>query len=106
MYDFGLTNDQFWQLTPAQFAALSHRHEQRAKQEDLRTGIIASSLWNVARSICGASEGEPFTPQQFMPTYDGEEVPEPRKTGQSVEEMRRRFMLQFPPTPITPEAHG
>jgi len=36
MYDFGLSKDDFYTLTPAQFSAISKRHEERLRLEDLQ----------------------------------------------------------------------
>jgi hypothetical protein len=93
VYDFGLTESAFWQLTLPKFAAISRRHEERVYKEDYRIGIITSALWNVARAVCGAKDGDPLTPEHFIPGHV------PAKKEQSVEEMRKRFMMQFPPRP-------
>lgn len=48
MYDFGLTSQQFWDLTPSQFAALSKRHDQRILHEErgpATTSFIISNLF-------------------------------------------------------------
>ena len=51
------------------YAALEPFGETRA---DLRAGIVASTIANVWRS----GESEPFTPGDFMPTFEPQE-PEP-----------------------------
>jgi hypothetical protein len=92
VYDFGLTEDQFWALTPAQFSALSDRFDQHNMQLDFRAGIIASTMANTVRS----EKTPPFTPQMFMPNYDGEEVKPAEMSG---DEILRQLQAAFPRKP-------
>lgn len=70
MIDFGLTDAQFWRLTPAQFSSLADRYDQRYDQErrhlDFLAGIIAATIANVNRS----KSQKAFKPEDFMPKYD------------------------------------
>lgn len=52
------------------------------ESEDLRTGIIASTIANVNRDP--KKQKKPFTPQDFMPIWD-----KPKKQEQTVEEQKK-----------------
>ena len=49
LYEFGLTSEQFWKLTPAQFAALSKQFNLARQREDYGFGMVASVLANIHR---------------------------------------------------------
>ncbi len=91
VYDFGLTSEQFWELTPAQFSILSQRYDQENQRCDFRAALIASVIANTSRS----KEDPPFTPQMFMPDYEGEE----EVKEQSAESMLAALRTAFPPRP-------
>lgn len=50
IFDFGLSEEVFWNLTPAQFWALSERKNENTRLADYRAGLIASILFNVNKS--------------------------------------------------------
>ncbi|MBX9580476.1 MAG: hypothetical protein K2X87_09225 [Gemmataceae bacterium] len=52
MYDFGLTSDQFWDLTLAQFNALSRRFDAEAAAADFHTARL---MW-AAMTAAGAKK--------------------------------------------------
>jgi hypothetical protein len=60
VYDFGLPEEQFLDLTPAKFRALSKRHEHRNQLEDYRAGVIASLLFNIHRGKSPAKGPDAF----------------------------------------------
>lgn len=78
-YDLGLNEDEFWELTPAQFDAINERHLVHRQMEDYRAGVIASILVNIHKEQ-GAKPAEPsdffgslprskareMTPQQML----------------------------------------
>jgi len=70
MIDFGLTESQFWRLTPAQFSSLADRFDQRYDQErrhlDFLAGIVAATIANVNRGKAQKA----FKPEDFMPKYE------------------------------------
>jgi hypothetical protein len=66
-FDFGLSESQFWDLTPAKFSALFDRVIENKREAFLRSGIIASTIANVNRGK-GKS---PYKPEDFMPKFDG-----------------------------------
>lgn len=67
MYDFGLTDSQFWKLTPLKFQALSRRHDAAIIFADSHAARICSVVANAA----GAKKknDEPYLPSDFMPDY-------------------------------------
>lgn len=82
MIDFGLTEAQFWRLTPAQFSSLADRFDQRYDSDrrhlDFLAGIIAATVANVNR---GKSQ-KAFKPEDFMPKYSDEvEEGKPNEKG-------------------------
>ena len=64
VYELGLTPQQFWDLTPAQFGALVKLRDVETKHADYRAGIIAS---NIVR-VFGGNKAEKYTPDYFFPS--------------------------------------
>lgn len=79
VYQLGLTEAQFWKLTPAKFVALCdvwHELEEiRQKQDDFRAGVICATIANVNRG----KKGKVFKASDFFQYEDREE----EDTGQS-----------------------
>lgn len=57
-YDLGLTEEEFWELTPAQYDALNERHLIHRQMDDYRAGVIASILCNIHKEK-GSKPAEP-----------------------------------------------
>lgn len=93
VYDFRLSDEQFWKLTPAQFWALSRRHDHAVRHGDLHAGIIASTVANCNRDP--KRKKEPFSPRDFMPSY-GDEKPEGAGGGMSPEQILEFMKAAFP----------
>lgn len=88
MYDFGLSSDQFWDLTPPQFAALSRQHESQRIHNEFGFAQIVATLCNVNRG----KDTPAFKPQQFMPSY----VEEQHQTEElSPVQIKHALMLAF-----------
>ncbi len=105
VYDFRLSSEDFWNLTPPQFAALSRRHDQHQEQKHFGAGVVASTIANCHRDP--QSRPEPFKPQDFMPSYvlDDAETP----TGEmTAEQIKQRMLAAFPKIPehLMKEANG
>lgn len=85
VYDLGLTSEQFWKLTPAQFFALIDRKTYSMFRQDLRSGIIASTLANVNRG----PNTPPYKASQFM----AESYEEAESDGEALppEELLKKF---------------
>lgn len=74
MYDFGLTDAQFWKLTPLKFRALARRHDEAARRADSHTARLCYAVMSAAGAT--KKSKEPFTIQDFMPDYgDGDDAP-------------------------------
>lgn len=102
MYDFKLSSEDFWELTPPQFAALSRRHDHHQEQRHFSAGIVASTIANCHRDP--QSKPEPFTPLDFIPRFTGEDEPEGSSRGEMTpEQIKQRMMAAFPKIP---EEHG
>lgn len=111
MYDFGLTDDRFWDLTPAQFNALSDRFDSANRRQDFRFANLISVLANIHRDE--KRKPEPFTALDFMPRYDDEPEEEPKKDDAAGGEAILAYLkAAFPPLPqhlrdeMTAEAYG
>lgn len=62
MYDFGLTSEQFWELTPAQFYALSERHDARILHEEYGPAQIVCKI----SSLFAGKSSKKLKVQDFM----------------------------------------
>lgn len=101
MYDFGLSSDQFWDLTPPQFEALSERHDTRNERDEFYAGLVASVIANVNRDA--EKRPEAFQPKDFMPSQRGsEEEAAPIAGEMSPDQILAHLKAAFPPQ----EAHG
>lgn len=103
MYDFGLTDEQFWELTPPKFAALSRRVEQTTKQQDLRFGMVCSV---VANANGGKKGGGHFTAMDFVPKYGDEEEEQPKDGAQSPDDILAYLKAAFPPREVKEDSGG
>lgn len=90
MYDFGLTSEQFWGLTPAQFTALSDRHDERVKHEERGHAIVAWVIANLFRS----KDSPKISVETFMP--HGERPQEIDFSQMTPEQVIQRLELAFP----------
>jgi hypothetical protein len=81
VYDFGLTDEQFLELTPAKFNALSRRADAEAERADQHTARVC---W-AAMTAAGAKkkDGSPITVQDLMVTYE-EDEPEPTEASNKI----------------------
>lgn len=93
MYDFGLTSQQFWDLTPPQFAALSRRHDQRILHEERGPATTSFIISNLFRG----KDQKKLRVEDLMPHGF---LIEPRDDDDfaklSVAEKKERFALVFP----------
>lgn len=87
IYDFGLTEEQFLDLTPAKFRALGKRHELKNQLEDYRAGVIASLLYNINRGK-NPSKG----PEAFFRSLAQEGVSAAKSNHMSGKEMLIHMM--------------
>lgn len=100
VYDLGLTSDQFWGLTLAQFGALIDRHVVRERQEDYRPGVLASVIWNANPFIKGKAK----QPWNFFPSLKVVEAETPRR--ESTAEQMLAILEKAYPAPIRKTTDG
>jgi hypothetical protein len=67
--ELGLGEEEFWQLTLAQFLALKKRYDSAQEMRDWRTGIIASSILNTIPRT-EETANKIFTPADFFPNHN------------------------------------
>jgi len=66
-FQLGLSDEEFFDITPLQFEYLTKRYEQERDTLDFRAGIVASTVAN-----CNRGKGQKaFKPKDFMPDYGG-----------------------------------
>lgn len=63
MVDFGLSEAEFWRLTPREYGIMKRRFEASEERKDYRAALITS--W-VANSI-PSKRKRPYKPDDFMP---------------------------------------
>jgi len=66
-YDLGLSPDEFWALTPAQFRALYDRHILALEEADVRAALICTVMANIHRG----KNRKPFRVEDFVPDRRG-----------------------------------
>lgn len=104
MYDFGLSSDQFWDLTPPQFQVLSDRHDARSEREEFYSGLVCSVIANCNRDE--KKRPEAFTAKDFMPSYAHEtDEPETKPGEMSPDAILTYLKAAFPPREVK-EEHG
>jgi hypothetical protein len=103
VYDFGLSSEQFWDLTPPQFAALSDRHDDRNQRDEFYSANVASIIANCHRDE--KSRPKPYTPKDFMPSYAAEEEAQATPGDMSPDAILTYLKAAFPPREVK-EDHG
>jgi hypothetical protein len=71
----GLTDDEFYSLTPFQFHLLLDQHEVKTKHQELLFGIVSSTVANYSM-VRGKA---PVSAKEFMPSSWGKDKPAPVK---------------------------
>jgi hypothetical protein len=66
VFDYRISSDEFWRLTPAQFYALTKKWEQQRHTNDLYAGQIICWMRNLWRG----KRSRPVKLEECMPTYD------------------------------------
>lgn len=83
IYDFDLTEDEFWALTPSRYLALSNRFLEQKQFLDLQFGWSRSMLAEVHRDK--KNKPTPFQPKDFM-LYPEEEAPKKERVEMTWEQ--------------------
>lgn len=68
--DLGLSDDEFWSLSPKEFDAMAKRHQHVETMRNYRAGLAAAAIYNVNRK----PHSDPIDPLMF---FGGEHQPEP-----------------------------
>lgn len=63
-YDLGLTDADFWALTPRQYAELMERRREDLHRQDLRIGVLCALVAN----LLGGDKSKVFEPEDFCIT--------------------------------------
>jgi hypothetical protein len=84
----GLSDDQFYCLTPRQFHLLLDQHREQVEHQELLSGIIASA---VANWSMGAPK-KPLAPADFMPSRRDREEKSPRLNRKRIADNVRSFL--------------
>jgi hypothetical protein len=71
----GLTDRQFYRLTPRQLHLLLDRHREQVDHQELLTGIIAAAVYNSSMN----RPKQPLSPKHFMPGYRRQRPERPHK---------------------------
>lgn len=88
--ELGMSAEEFWQLTPRQFAALLARKREQREYHELLMGVLASTVANYS---FGAPK-KPRVPTDFMPSQAGKkpaEKPKRVRTATVVDQVRAIF---------------
>jgi hypothetical protein len=81
--EVGLTEQQFWRLTPAKLTAIVSAKKEQIKREDYRTGVLTM----VVRGALGAKNLDPF---DFFPQHKDRSVSN-RRGITTASEVRNNF---------------
>jgi hypothetical protein len=87
MYYFRLSVEEFWDLTPAQYAELAKRKEEDDKKQDWRIGVLVSTVIN----MFAGKDGARVAPLEVMGW--GKDGTRKMNDGQSPQETRVRMRL-------------
>lgn len=90
VYDYGLTEEQFWELTPAQYHALGRRFDMEKEHNDYGFGTIASILFNAHK----AKKTKARNWVHFYPQWEKKYAAAKKMTPQ---EMKEYFKLNVVP---------
>ncbi len=82
-YDLGLTDAEFWRLTPRQYAALLKRHHHKVEHDEYMLAEIISKTVNF--SFCHPEH--PTKTIDFMPSMRGKKVSQ----AQTIERLKAQF---------------
>lgn len=91
VYDLGLTDEQFLEITPAQFNALIKRRNLEKQELDYRAGIVAS---NIVRVWAKEEDQGKYGPEAFFPSLKAEKEQDWRSTPEG---MLRYLQTMYPP---------
>jgi hypothetical protein len=85
----GLTDEEFYALTPRQFHLLIDQHRERVEHQELLAGTVASAVANWSMK----SPKEPLCAADFMPSRRDREKEKPRRVNRRRVATRVRAFL-------------
>lgn len=96
VYDYGLTSEEFYDLTPRQFHALTLRHKEAHERVEMLMGITTAAQVN--HSFC--TPKKPYCPADFMPSQlvkREQKAPKPKRwTRQGFADQIRAALTSLP----------
>lgn len=87
--EFGLTKEQFLDLSPAEFFALCKAKKSEDRKADLRAGLVAATILNLFRGKNDA----PFQPLDFFSQHQDEEYESREERQDRARNIMRQGML-------------
>jgi len=72
-FNLGLSDEEFWHLTLAQFNALAKRYDEQQERQDYRAALICTVLAEINRDR--KKRPRPFKPEDFMPKRGRKQKP-------------------------------
>jgi len=82
VFDYGLTSEAFWRLTPAQFWAVSKRYDQGVERQEFGPALVTSTIVNALRGKNDAA----VSPRDFMPSFQEHQEAPSKSSATSVEQ--------------------
>ncbi len=93
-FDLGLSDEEFWSLTLAEYDALVKRLQVKCKQDDARVAMICCILANVNRDP--KKRSKPYEIKDFMPKYgDSEQGQSEPQSWQNMHAVARMLNRAF-----------
>lgn len=96
-YTLKLAADEFWSLTPRQYAALRKYHRYDVQHRELLNGMVCSTTANF--SMC--SPQKPLSPKDFMPSWSDSKPARNRKPTRK--QIAQKIWAAFSPIAVTKE---
>lgn len=65
VYDFGISDAEFWELTLLKFDAIARRSNEVERKKDYRVAMVCAAIYEQNRNP--KKRAEPYSPSDFMP---------------------------------------
>lgn len=87
-YDLGMSDDEFWRMTPREFGAVVKRRVFDIERQDYRAALICATLVNINRK----KGSRPVRPEAFLGKKKNADTAAPwQKILKTVEAMNKSF---------------
>lgn len=101
-FQLGLSEEEFFDLTPLQFTYLTERYEQERESLDFRAGVIAATVAN-----CNRKKGsKAFKATDFMPNYQVQQEKGPNQMKMMAMTLNAMYGGTFNGEPTKKVKHG